>query len=473
MTNVERLCVVILGMCATIAAQVGAQGQCLGEAITGPGAADGDEFATAVAIDGDVAVIGAPLRDEGGGSAGAAYVYRFDGTSWVLEQELVRPDPAAGDYYGFAVALYGDMAVVASVFDDDQGPDAGAVYTFRYDGSEWTFEQKLIPFAFARDEWFGFSIDLTGASIGAIMAIGAPATLYPADLPGSVYVFRHTGSQWQPEQQLFAVDRTIDDQFGFAVAATPEALLIGTPSSDDAGESTGSAYIFRGTHGAWFQEQKLLAPVPEVGARFGRAVTFADGNAVVGAPNESTYGQAAGAVHVYDASASWGYAASLQGSDTSAKAAFGWALDADAAQLVVGSPGEYGDWSAAYTFTTNGTEYVETRRIDRPCGVGPSGEFGRSVGISGGVAMIGAPRADELCQGDTLCNVGSAYAFDAAGSCDCPADINGDGMVDTRDVLAFLALWAEGDCRADFDHDGSVNTRDVLVFLNAFAAGCE
>ncbi len=467
------ICSAFLGACAMFASPAFAQGQCLGQAITGPGTTVGDEFATALAIDGDVAVFGAPRRDEGGASAGAAYIYRFDGTSWVFEQELVRPDPDVGDYFGFEVALLGDLAVVASVFDDDQGPDSGSVYTFRYDGSAWALEDKLIPFAFARDEWFGFSIDLIDDAISPVLVVGAPATLYPAELPGSVYVFRHDGSRWLQAAQLFATDRSIDDQFGFAVAASPEAIVIGAPSSDDAGESTGSAYIFRALHGSWIQEQKLLAPMPEVGAGFGRSVAFAGSDAVVGAPRESTYGQAAGAVHVYDASGSWAHAASLRGSDTGQNTAFGWALDADADQLLVGSPGLFGNWHSAYTFTNDGAGFTETRRIDQPCGVGPSGEFGRAVGLSGGVAMIGAPRADELCQGDTLCNVGAAYAFAASGECACPVDINDDGQLNTRDVLAFLGLYAEGDCRADFDRNGSVNTRDVLAFLNAFVLGCD
>jgi 6-phosphogluconolactonase (cycloisomerase 2 family) len=54
----------------------------------------------------------------------------------------------------------------------------------------------------------------------------------------------------------------------------------------------------------------------------------------------------------------------------------------------------------------------------------------------------------------------------------CPADFNGDGVVDTQDVLAFLNAWAAGDDSADFNGDGAVDTLDVLAFLNAWNAGC-
>ncbi len=54
----------------------------------------------------------------------------------------------------------------------------------------------------------------------------------------------------------------------------------------------------------------------------------------------------------------------------------------------------------------------------------------------------------------------------------CAADFNGDGAVNTLDVLAFLNAWTAGDAGADFNGDGAVNTLDVLAFLNAWAAGC-
>ncbi|HRQ73398.1 MAG TPA: GC-type dockerin domain-anchored protein [Phycisphaerales bacterium] len=55
---------------------------------------------------------------------------------------------------------------------------------------------------------------------------------------------------------------------------------------------------------------------------------------------------------------------------------------------------------------------------------------------------------------------------------DCAADFNGDGAVNTLDVLAFLNAYSAHDPRADFNGDGVVNTLDFIAFLNAFVAGC-
>lgn len=54
----------------------------------------------------------------------------------------------------------------------------------------------------------------------------------------------------------------------------------------------------------------------------------------------------------------------------------------------------------------------------------------------------------------------------------CRADVNGDGRVDTQDVIAYLGYWAQGDGQADWDRDGTVTTLDLLAFLNDWATGC-
>jgi choice-of-anchor B domain-containing protein len=60
--------------------------------------------------------------------------------------------------------------------------------------------------------------------------------------------------------------------------------------------------------------------------------------------------------------------------------------------------------------------------------------------------------------------------------CDgCLADYNGDGAVDTQDVLAYLNDFTgstnEGD--PDLNGDGEVNTLDFLLFLNLYVEGCD
>ena len=54
----------------------------------------------------------------------------------------------------------------------------------------------------------------------------------------------------------------------------------------------------------------------------------------------------------------------------------------------------------------------------------------------------------------------------------CRPDLNGDGVVDTLDFLAFLGAWAGGEPAADWNRDDVIDTMDFLAFLNDWAAGC-
>ena len=45
--------------------------------------------------------------------------------------KLVAPDGETNDRFGQGVSIYGDVAVVASPLDDDDGSNSGAVYAYR------------------------------------------------------------------------------------------------------------------------------------------------------------------------------------------------------------------------------------------------------------------------------------------------------------------------------------------------------
>ena len=102
-----------------------------------------DQLGSSVSIDGDLIVAGAKLDDDGGTDAGAAYVYRFIGGTWVEEQKLTASDADAYDYFGKSVAVSGNRIVVGADQDDDAGNDAGASYVFLDNGSMCREERKL------------------------------------------------------------------------------------------------------------------------------------------------------------------------------------------------------------------------------------------------------------------------------------------------------------------------------------------
>ena len=82
-------------------------------------------------------------------------------------------------------------------------------------------------------------------------------------------------------------------------------------------------------------------------------------------------------------------------------------------------------------------------------------------------------RAVDVGTNDTVEAAIDAFTIsEFACSDSCVADFNGDGTVNTQDVLAFLNAWNAGDSSADINGDGTVNTQDVLAFLNLWNAGC-
>ena len=58
-----------------------------------------------------------------------------------------------------------------------------------------------------------------------------------------------------------------------------------------------------------------------------------------------------------------------------------------------------------------------------------------------------------------------AYEFQGESST-CPADFDGDGDVDTADLLYLLGAWGTPD--GDVDGDGDTDTSDLLALLAAW-----
>ncbi|GAF91309.1 unnamed protein product, partial [marine sediment metagenome] len=185
--------------------------------------AQDDNSGYSVAISGDTAVVGAYADDDNGSSSGSAYVFRYNGSSWAEEQKLLASDGEANDYFGHAVAISGDTAVVGAYGDDDNGSSSGSAYVFRYNGSNWSEEQKLLAFGGGVGDQFGYSVAISGDAI----VIGAPYDDDNGSNSGSAYVFRYTGGNWMLQAMLLASDGEANDYFGRAVAISGDTAVVG------------------------------------------------------------------------------------------------------------------------------------------------------------------------------------------------------------------------------------------------------
>ena len=147
----------------------------------------GDEFGRSVSIDGNVAIISARGDDDNGMDSGSVYVFRFDGANWSQPEEakLTASDGAPADRFGHSLAIDGNVAIVGAIGVKDNGTGSGAAYIYSFDVSSWVEDAKLLASNGASSDVFGTSVAMEAgrAIIGATGADGVTSG------SGSAYVF--------------------------------------------------------------------------------------------------------------------------------------------------------------------------------------------------------------------------------------------------------------------------------------------
>ena len=171
--------------------------------------------------------------------SGAAYVFRFDGTRWTQEAKLTASDGKAGDQFGNSVGISGDTVVVAAA-RAGRGVDRGAAYVFRFDGTSWSQEAKLTASDSENRDLFGWSVGISDDQIvvGALKGDGGERDT------GAAYVFQRTGTAWSEELKLLASDAEQNDRFGVSVAIFQHTVFVGAHGDDDLGSAAGAAYVY-------------------------------------------------------------------------------------------------------------------------------------------------------------------------------------------------------------------------------------
>ena len=386
---------------------------------------DDARYGQAVALSGPLLVSGAFKHDASGASAGAVYVHRFDGDDWGTSgTRLLASDGAAGDRFGWAVSAHGDRILVGARADDDQGFDSGSAYVFRWTGSAWVEEAKLLPAGGGADDEFGTSVAL----LADFAFVGAPHEDTAGSDAGAVYVFERSGTSWNQVDVLRAMDATGGDVFGTAVAADGSALVVGAPLETQGGTASGAAYVFEEAAGTWSQAQKLTSTDLSSNDRFGGAVDVSGDSLIVGAFNADGATAAAGAAYVFrDNGAVWAQEQKLTASDGGVVDFFGYAVALSGEGAVVGAylEDEAGsDAGAAYCFARDGAAWSESvKLVGADSAAGDA--FGFAVDLDGVHVAVGAWGDD-----DGEDEAGAAYGFSwspSLGSPYCPGLANSVG----------------------------------------------
>ena len=401
-----------------------------------PNAGEGaamDNMGYSVAVSGDTAVVGAYLNDEGVATdAGSAYVFvRGVGTTWTRQQRLIAAVPTTNDNFGFSVAISGDTLAIGAPFDDGQG----AVYVYTRTSGVWSLQQRVVSTDIAAGDNFGWSVamDANTLVVGAnIDSIGSSASQLNT---GSTYVFTRTSGTWSQQQRVQAADAETGDQFGASVSVSGEQLIVGAPKDNNAfGTQAGGAYIYTRTAGVWSQQTKLLPQTADASDEFGTSVSMSGTSVVVGQPfNNGVAGSNSGRASVFlQASGVWSLQANLIAADAAPDDFFGHAVAISGDLVVVGAYvddiADVVNSGSAYVFRRNGALWTQLDKyIASDAAVNDS--FGFGVALNGGTAVIGAPMDDVTGVG---INSGSAYVF-----------ANGTGTTTTLNVSSNSIVFGE------------------------------
>lgn len=193
-----------------------------------------DRFGFSVSISGDRALIGAYGDDDNGPSSGS--VYLFDAATGTQLDKWSASDGEDDDRFGAAVAISGNLAVVGAWRDDDQGSDAGAAYVFDVSSGQELF--KLV----ASDGIPGASFGLSVAISGEQVLVGAEDQGLNGILVGAAYLFdATTGAQLR---KLLPCSQVASQFFGRSVSLDGDRAVVGAHGDAVNGGLAGAAHSF-------------------------------------------------------------------------------------------------------------------------------------------------------------------------------------------------------------------------------------
>lgn len=394
-----------------------------------PAVADFSDFGSALALDGDTAVVG--TTDTTLVPEAPVYVFSRSAADWTETAKVTPADGQDDSSFGHAVALDGSQALAGAILHDNAaGTNAGAVHHLNADGGAWVEDSVLLPVDALGGNRFGTAVDLHLDRA----VVGAPATTTTAGRrAGAAYVFRSNGAFWHLEGRLVADDAFAGQEFGRDVAVGAGTILVGATQDEADDEADfnevrrGAAYAFRFAFnkGEWVQQAKLTAPDAAAFDAFGARVEVHSTFAVVTAPmDDNEKGTDAGAAYVlerrfldpFDAVGTWMHTQKLVADDGAAGDQLGWSTAYDGTTLAVGAPGDddNGDFSgAAYAYRRTNQTFGAAQKLTAPDGAAGD-RFAEldALAVDGDTLVAGARFADL----GSRTNAGAAYVFSDDGS---------------------------------------------------------
>jgi len=424
-----------------------------------------DRFGLSIAADGNTLLIGAPDNDDGTTNSGAVYVFVKDSLgNWIENAKITAKDGEAYDYFGYHIALSGNLALISASGDSNNGNGSGSVYAFSRDTfGNWAQEAKFTAEEGQTGNYFGSSIALSDNT--AVIGDSLEDNQNGTDA-GSAYIFvRDTLGNWSQQAKLIPADGAAYEQFSTNVAIDGETALITANTNNGDNIIRGAAYVYaRDNLGNWSQQTKLTALNGLQGDYIGTSVAISGNIVLVGGGTYNLSRISPVYSFTRDSSGAWNQNDILSPiSTTPSSGSFGRhisitnniALISDSGDRIHGSSS-----GSAYIFALN-NENIWGKQGKLSADDGAKDDyFGSSVALTDTTAVIGA-------RSNSTNNIqsGSAYSYDLV-----LTDSDNDGVFDFSDNCPSLHNSDQanfdndslGDiCDPDNDNDGVLNEDDI------------
>ncbi|MDJ0655704.1 MAG: FG-GAP repeat protein [Xanthomonadales bacterium] len=410
-------------------------------------------FGFDVAIDGDVAAVGARTSGTSVSNGGAVYLYERNAggpDNWGQVATIVPSGLASGDNFGWSVDVSGDLLLVGAPDDDEVASAAGAAYLFARDqgGTDaWGEVTKLLPDA-ARAATGAYDFGAAVAINGDTVAVGAGGDDNAASNAGAVYVFDRNQGGADAWGRTAVVDAGAGAQssagMGNAVAIEGDWLVAGARSRD-------TAYLFGRNTGDWAFVKELPNDFQGSETTYGDSVAISGDLIAVGDSLSPPDRNGAVALYRRDEGGmdNWGFLRDVFASDPLRGLDFGVDVALDGDILAGGAPGDDQHSSnggvsgsgAVFVFerSSGGSDnFGETAKLT----LGESGAeayFGNTVAVHGNYAVVGAPEAREFGAGS-----GGAYILRRDGGDWAYLTTLQPSGVDDRDVFGYMVdIWGD------------------------------
>ena len=214
----------------------------------------GERFGIAVSLSGTRALIGASGDNDYGSNSGSAHVFDFDGSNWNPSARLIASSGASSDFFGFSVSLEGNRALVGAHGNDWLTVSAGAAFVFEFDGSTWNQTATLLAADGGVGDHLGYSVNLAGnlALLGSYLHDGN------GQVAGAAYLFQLKDGNWSQINKILPLDTAAGDKLGQAVSLSPRHALLGVPFDDIHGTDSGSVYVYEVNRPPVAQDDNLI-----------------------------------------------------------------------------------------------------------------------------------------------------------------------------------------------------------------------